>query len=305
MEGRFVKNIPLILGAGMIGVLIILMLFGPYLPFVDEQLEPVKHRWSEDKRLQLPPYPPSVHNLLGSDKNGVDLFSKIVMGTKETLLIVLGITTLRYMIAVPLGLLARRQKGLGHVIVQGWNQIFSFIPTILAAVLLLSIPPIQNAEHRLLIAIVVLAVIEVGRVAQVTAERAHQVGKEEYIEAGTALGLSSRRMARSYYLPALAPEVIVGFCIDLGKVMLLIGQLGILQIFLQHVWVEVHFFTPKYLNTSLNWSALLAEHRREVLSSKFGFIFYPAAFIAFSILAFNLLGEGLRRRMKQKYHTTG
>lgn len=299
------KNVPLFVGIGMISILVVLMLFGPYLPFVDHELVEVKHRWSENKRLELPPYPPSKHNWLGSDKNGVDLLSKIVLGAKETLLIVLSISLLRYVVGVPLGLLARHKKGVSHLIVNSLNQVFSFIPTILAAILLLSFPPIQNSQHRLFFAVGILAFIEVGRVAQVMAERANQIGKEEYIEAGNALGLSSRRMARSYYLPALAPEVIVNFCIDLGKAMLLIGQLGVLQIFLQHVWVEVNFFTPKYLNTSLNWSALLAEHRKEVLSSRFGFVFYPAAFIAFSILAFNLLGEGLRRRLKQENHIAG
>lgn len=294
------KNITLLIGAAMLAILVFFMFFGPELPFVDKELQEVKHRFNENNRLQLPPYPPSALNPLGSDKSGVDLLSKLILGTKSTILIVLTITTVRYLIAIPLGLMARRKKGIAHFIVNSLNQVFSFLPSIFSAVLLVSVPFIQNSGNRLWWVIFFVAVIEAGRVAHIVQERTHKLSRELYVEAGNSLGLSPWRMSKSYYMPAILPELIVNFCLDMGKVMLIIGQMGVLSIFLTHQWIEVNYFTPKFLNTSLDWASLLAEHRAEIYVNKFGFIFYPAAAIAFSILTFNILGEGLRRHFNRR-----
>ncbi|WP_019419549.1 ABC transporter permease [Paenibacillus sp. OSY-SE] len=293
-------NITLWIGGFMLAFLVFVMFFGPDLPFVDKGLQEVKHRWSEQKKLLLPPYAPSSINPLGSDRNGVDNLSKLIVGTKETILIVFFVAFLRYLIAIPLGLLARKKKGVAHFIVNSLNQLFSFMPSVFSAILLLSIPFIQYANNRLIWVIFFLAIIETGRVAHLVQEQTNKITREPFFEAGVGLGLSSWRLSKSYYFPALLPEIVVNFCLDLGKVMLLIGQLGVLSIFLTHDWVEVDYYTMKFLSTSLNWVSLLAEHRAEIYVSKFSFIFYPALAVAFSILTFNILGEGLRRHFNRR-----
>lgn len=63
------------------------------------------------QKLTLPPYKPSSKNWLGSDKRGVDNLSKLVVTAKDTILLVLAITAVRYAIGVPLGLIARKKRG--------------------------------------------------------------------------------------------------------------------------------------------------------------------------------------------------
>ncbi|WP_430112615.1 ABC transporter permease [Paenibacillus sp. B1-33] len=294
------KNYTLWIGGAMLAVILFVMFLGPELPFIDKSLSPEKHRWSEQGKLMLPPFQPSDLNWLGSDKNGVDNLSKLVVGTKETIYIVFCIALLRYMIAVPLGLFAYKQKGIAHWILTSFNQIFTFLPVIFSAILLLSMPFIQYSSNRIMWVIPILALLEVGRVAYIVQQQANHISHELFVEAGESLGLSRWRMVRNYYMPSLVPEIIINFCIDVGKVMLLIGQLGVLSIFLTHNWVEVNYFTMKFLNTSMNWVSLLAETRRDIYASKFTFVFYPALAILLTVLTFNLLGEGLRRHFNRR-----
>ena len=294
------KNKTLCLGLIMFTLLLFVAFIGPYLPFIDQELTPVKHRWTADEHLMLPPYPPSELNWLGSDSKGVDNLSKLVLGTKETVFVIFAIAIIRYLIAVPLGLLSYKKKGIFHIITSSLNQIFSYLPTIFSAVLLINLPFLLLTPYRIYGVILILAFLEVGRVSYIVQEQTNAVSRQPFMEAGTVLGLSKLRLIKSYYLPAIGPELIVNFCMDLGKAALLIGQLGILGIFLSHEWVEVNAMTMKFMNTSLNWVSLLSEHRADIYVSKFGFIFYPAFAIMYVILTFNVMGEGIRRHFQNK-----
>ena len=83
------------------------------MPFIDKDLNKEPSRWvmkDGKQKLTLPPYKPSPKNWLGSDKRGVDNLSKLVVTAKDTILLVLTITSVRYAIGVPLGLIARKKK---------------------------------------------------------------------------------------------------------------------------------------------------------------------------------------------------
>lgn len=291
------KNIPLWIGTSLLAILVFIMFAGPYLPFIDPNLEKETSRWVGEK-LVLPAYSPSPDNLLGSDKKGVDNLSKLVVSAKETIYIIITVGVIRYLIGVPLGLLSRKKKGISHFIVTLMNQVFSYLPPIFSAILLMAFPVLLFATHRLYWVLVILAVVEAGRVAVTVQAKACQISKELYVEAGTALGLSSKRMLRKYYVPGMLPEFLVSFCTDLGKVTLLLGQLAVLSIFLDQKWVETDYYTWQFVNTQFNWSTLIADHRVEIRRAKFAFVFYPAFALMFTMLTFNLLGEGFRRKFR-------
>lgn len=293
------KNSTLWFGIILLAFLLFVTFVGPYLPFIDKELSPEQYRVDENRKITLPPFERSWTNLLGTDKAGVDNLSKIVVGAKETIIIIFAITLLRYLIAVPLGLLAYKQKGPAHVLLSCWNRLFSSLPTIFSAVLLLSLPFLLLNDLRLVWVIIFLAVIEVGRVAYLVQQQANKLANEPFVEAGIALGNTTVGLYKRYYLPNLLPEIIVNFCIDLGKVMLLLGQLGVLSIFLTQEWVQLMGGQMVFADTGNNWTNLLAQHRRDIVLNKFTFIFYPAIAIMFVIFTFNVLGEGLRRHFNR------
>lgn len=294
------KNSTLWFGIVLLTILLFITFVGPYLPFIDKDLSPEMYRMDEEKNIILPPFERSWTNLLGTDKAGVDSLSKIVVGAKETIVIMLAITVLRYLIAVPLGLMAYKQKGPAHLLLTGWNRLFSSLPTIFSAVLLVSLPFLLLNDNRIYWVIFFLAVIEVGRVAYLVQQQASKLANEPFVEAGIALGNTTMGLYRRYYLPNLLPEIMVNFCIDLGKVMLLIGQLGVLSIFLTQEWVQLMGGQMAFADTGNNWANLLAQHRGDIIRNKFSFIFYPAIAIMFVIFTFNVLGEGLRKHFNRK-----
>lgn len=297
------KNRTLWIGLIMLLLLLIFMYVGPYMPFVDRELNEERYRFTgiPGRMLQLPPYPPSDVNPLGSDDIGVDNLSKLIMGAKESVYVVVLVSFIRYLIGVPLGFMSYKKKGVIHNIVTWLNQLFSSVPTIIAAVFLLSFPAILQLPNRFITSVIIIAFIEVGRVAYVVQQQTYRISQEPYLEAGRVLGLSRLHIARKYYLPSLLPELIANFCVDIGKVMLLIGQLGVLNIFIDHVY-EFDWETGKYgyVNESTNWFALLSQHRHDIYFERFAFIFFPSMAIMYVILTFNVLGEGLRKHFNRK-----
>lgn len=149
-------------------------------------------------------------------------------------------------------------------------------------------------------AILILASVEAGRVAITIQQQAHKMASEPYMEAGTALGLRTRTLTKNYYIPVMFPEVIVNFCLDMGKVMLLLGQLAIVNIFLGHEWKEVNYYVMEFVETGYNWATILSKNRADIWLGKFQFVVYPAFAMMLLIITFNLLGEGLRRRYQVK-----
>lgn len=274
-------------------LIIVAMTIGPYLPFVDSNLQEELIRM-ETGTIEAPPYPPSEKNLLGSDHRGKDLLSLIVLGTKDTMLIIFAVTVIRYIFAVPLGFAASRKVGGTSWIVNIWNKVFTSIPTLFSAIILLNLPFLIFSENRLLWSILLIALIEVGRVAEIVQEQSYSLSKELYVEAGKTMGFTPLQSYSRDYLPNLLPELIVMFFIDLGRVALLIGQLGMLSIFISQAWIQTDFTVGVIKNTSLNWATLLGEARGDLLTAPWIPLFAAAA-ITLTIIAFNLTGEGLRR----------
>lgn len=297
------KNFPLWIGGALLAFFVFVMLAGPYMPFIDKDLNKEPSRWvmkDGKQKLTLPPYKPSAQNWLGTDKRGVDNLSKLVVTAKDTILLVLGITAVRYAIGIPLGLLARKKKGFIHQLITFWNQMCSYLPPVFASALLLALPFFLFSQQRMGWAILILASVEAGRVAITIQQQTHKMASEPYMEAGTALGLRTRTLTKNYYVPILFPEVIVNFCLDMGKVMLLLGQLAIVNIFLGHEWKEVNYYVMEFVETGYNWATILSKHRSDIWLGKFGFVVYPAFAMMLLIITFNLLGEGLRRRFQFK-----
>lgn len=293
------KNYYLVTGIVMTTILVVFMLFGPLLPFVDSSLEGERVKILGQGNIVTAPYAPSKEYLLGSDREGRDILSLIVMGTKDTLLLIFAITLLRYIVAVPLALAGSKNKGPVSWLLNSWNQLFSSLPVIFSAIILVNLPFLLFSENRFIWCVVILAFIEVGRVGYILQQQAHKLSKSPFVEAGITIGVSPFGIYSRYYVPNLLPDIIVNFFIDLGRVTLLIGQLGIFSIFITQEFVQLNYGSGEIVNTNLNWTTLLGDPRTDVLKAAWIPLF-PALAITFTILTFNILGEGLRQHFNRK-----
>jgi peptide/nickel transport system permease protein len=274
-----IRNRSLWIGSTMLILFIAVMIVGPYMPFIDLEKERIRMNNSE---ILTPPYPPSKNNVLGSDAEGIDFLSLIVMGAKDTLFLVCVITVVRYSLAIPLALFASNKAGPAYWIVNGWNQLFSGLPALFSAIILMNIPYLTFSENRVMWSILIIALIEVGRVSYIFHQQAHSLSKELFVEASVTVGFSRVGIFFSDYLPILIPKIIVNFFLDMGRVMLLIGQLGLFSIFINQEWFQLTFGSGELRNASYNWATLLGNARGDILQA-FWIPFFPALAVLLAI----------------------
>ncbi|MCD8511892.1 MAG: ABC transporter permease [Bacillus sp. (in: Bacteria)] len=291
-----IKQKSFVIGSIMLCLLLVVTFIGPFLPFVDQELTDDTVRFHDDGSFSTAPFPPSWSSPFepfGTDGEGRDLLSLIILGAQDTLLIVFFITVIRYAVAVPLALSAIKQSGPAFWVMNSWNKVFSALPPIFSAVLLMNMPFLLFSPNRMTWVIIILAFIEVGRVGYILQQEGNLVSKSLYVQAGLTIGNSPVGLYMRYYFPALLPSIITNFFLDLGKVMFLIAQLGVFSIFVSQTWVQLDFAYGELQNASLNWATLLGE-TRSYLRRETWIVFYPALAITYTIMSFYLIGEGLR-----------
>lgn len=270
-------------------------------PFIVNEgtFEPNRIRFEEGGRYSVAPFPPmTLGHILGSDTDGVDLLTLIVVGTKDTIFMIFLITAIRYLIAIPIGLYAYKKTGITHMIVSGWNTFFASIPTLLAAIILINMPFLFFSESRMMWVIIILALIEAGRASYIIREQAYAASVKEFSDAAKVNGTHGRRLIIEHFIPYMLPSIIMNFFIDLGRVTLLIAQLAVFSIFINQV-IVLNEGVPEIQQVGHMWTSLLGSGRSQILKA-FYIFFVPAFFIFYLIITFNLIGEGIKNHFLRR-----
>jgi peptide/nickel transport system permease protein len=301
-----------LIGSVMLLPLLFMSFFGDYLPFVDKDLEEILYLWDDNHNPVTPAFAPSEDFLLGTDRTGKDMLSLIVIGAKETLLLVFMITVIRYVLAIPLAYLAHKRihffhfhwnipflsfKAKGSFGVQhlvNWlNGTFTFIPTIIIILLIATLPPLLTIDERPIVLMFIIATVEIGRVANMIKIEFDQIASKEFIEGGIAVGVSPLRLLYKYYLPFLYEKLLISMVADFGKVMFLLGQLGFIGVFLSQELIQEDPGRFILVNDSITWPTFFMNAFRDIRSAIW-IPFYPALAITYSIFTFNVLAQGLQ-----------
>ncbi|MCM3618276.1 ABC transporter permease subunit [Sutcliffiella horikoshii] len=292
------KNKALWTGGFFLLLLFLLATFGSYFSYVKEGMEGKRLIFLESGGIERAPFPPSADFPLGSDYEGRNMVSLLVMGAKDTLILIFLITSIRYIAGIVLGAIASFGGRMISSVLNVWDQIFSSMPVIFFAILAFNLPLLIYAENRFWIVIFSIALVEVGRVGVTIRDQLIHVKSKPYIEAARTTGLTNFGLATNHFLPILLPTMLVNFCFDIGRVALIIGQLGIFSIFITMEFVEVQAGLYQISNTSFNWPTILGDARKDIYTA----VWIPAAAafaIMYVILTFNILGEGLRRHFSR------
>ncbi|MFZ7946998.1 ABC transporter permease subunit [Neobacillus sp. 19] len=292
------KNLQLVIGTIFLTVFLVLAAFGPYLPFVDQGLKEETMQM-HDSKIIIPPYPPSKDHLFGSDHKGRDLLSLLVMGTRETLLIVIVVVVIRFSLAVPLGMAAMVSRPL-NAFLGGWNYILSFIPPIFLVALLLGIPFIFFSTHRPFWYVVILSSIEVGRLATMVKNDAKYVSNQLFVKAAISTGCTRVKLFTRHIFPHLKSQLITSFVNDLARVLFLLSQLAVVQLFLNQKFTSELDGSYSAENISLAYPMYLQTISRDIWSS-YWVPLYSVLFISLMIITFLLLADGLKKHFKVKY----
>lgn len=279
-------NVPLLLGALIVGTLLFLIVFGP-------QLAPFSPNTTQqtaiiDGQITVPPFAPSARHPWGTDAIGRDIQSLIIAGVQQTLILAFVVVVVRMFIGIILGVLAGwfNDSWLDQIIRAVVSAVAVF-PTLLLAAFLVFAIGIENGMRTFVIA---LFLVGWGEIVEFVRGEVISLRNKPFVESAIAIGQSTPRLIRVHFLPNLAPGLISVAAVEVAAVLLLLGELGFIGIFIQggaSSEFGLYSQVPE-------WGSLLAGVRTWVRSYPWTGI-YPTLAFFIAILGFNLLGEGLRR----------
>ncbi|WP_010677253.1 ABC transporter permease subunit [Bacillus timonensis] len=300
------KNWSLWTGLVLFGLMLFISFVGPHLPFIEHTPPEHRMRFYEGGEIGRAPFPPSKKDPLGTDREARDILSMLILGAKDTLKIIVLITLIRYLIAIPMAFLASTKKGIAYLVSNGWYSLFGSIPTIIAAILLLEIVPVEDIDNGVYWKVLLLALIEVGRVSYIFAHEMYEVSQKEFVQASVTVGSTPFQLSVMHYLPMVSQSLVVQFFNDLARVTLLLGQLALFQYFIEHAidyipgggvfQDESGYFSETGL---FDWPGLLSAARFEVMKAVWIPLF-PAIALTLLLLTFQLLSEGFRKLFERR-----
>jgi ABC-type dipeptide/oligopeptide/nickel transport system permease subunit len=273
---------------GMILLLVLLLCavfaeqIAPYDPLI--QLKDVKRRDKACIHLFGCPEDKPQH-LMGIDGNSRDLFSRIIFGARLSLRI--GVTTVS--LAIVIGALLGAMAGF----IGGWlDDLIMRSMDVLQAFpgLLLAIAIVAVLGPGLINALLAIAIVEIPIFARVVRASVLSVKELDYISASRALGASELRILFTRIMPNSLTPLIVQGTLGIASAILSAAALSFLGL-------GAEFPTPE-------WGLMLGEERNSVFNAPF-LVFYPGLAIMLTVLAFNLLGDGLRDALDPRLSNTG
>ena len=236
---------------------------------------------------QLAPYSPYTGDLtttrllapsrtywLGTDDQGRDILSRLVHGSRITLLVVMLVAVLAAPIGLLVGTVAGYAGGLVDAVLMRITDIFLAFPRLILALAFVAAlgPGIENA-------VVAIALTSWPPYARISRAETLTVRRADYIAAVRLMGASPMRIVLRHIMPMCVASVIVRVTLDMAGIILTAAGLGFLGLGAQPP-------TPE-------WGAMIANGRLYVLD-QWWVAAAPGAAILIVSLAFNLIGDGLR-----------
>jgi len=217
---------------------------------------------------------------LGTDAIGRDMLSRLIYGARLSLLIGFAVVALSVTVGTILGLIAGFFRGIVEIVIMRMMDILLTLPTLLLAIIIVAIlgPGIVNA----LIAVAIVLLPHYVRIVRATviAETA-----KDYVTAARLTGAGNLRLIVKEILPNCAAPLIVQATLGISTAILDAAALGFIGLGAQPP-------TPE-------WGTMLADAREFVLRA-WWVVTFPGIMILITVLAFNLLGDGLRDALDPK-----
>lgn len=223
---------------------------------------------------------PNLQHLFGTDELGRDIFLRTLIGTRVSLGTAVICVTISVIAGVILGATAGYFGGVVDDIIMRVTDMFLSFPSLLLAMAVAAIlgPSLQNA----IIAIVISWWPSYTRIVR---GQAVSVKERQFVKAAKAIGTPNFKIIVSHIIPNCLAPVIVQVSMDLGNVIMTLASLSFLGLGAQSP-------TPE-------WGLMVSTSRNYFLNAWWYSIF-PGLAIFITVLAFNLVGDGLREILDPK-----
>jgi peptide/nickel transport system permease protein len=257
------KHPTLIIGVVLLLAVAALSILAPWVATHDPQdMDPIT-------RLQ----PPSAEHYFGTDSLGRDVFSRAVWGGRVSLIVGLSVAALATLIGTVLGMLAGFVRGADAIIMRVMDGLMA-IPGILLAIALMAL-----TRGSVATVVAAITVPEIPRVVRLVRSLTLTLREQLFVEAAQAIGTRLPQMLWRHILPNVVAPLIVQATFVAASAVLIEAALSFLGAGI-----------PSQIPT---WGNMMAEGRN-VVAVAFHIILYPGMLLAVTVLAINLMGDGLR-----------
>jgi ABC-type dipeptide/oligopeptide/nickel transport system permease subunit len=231
------------------------------------------------------PKGPSGDNIFGADPLGRDVFSRVVYGARVSLEVALVATAIAMLIGLVVGLLAGFYRGWVDTVLSRLIDVLLAFPILLLAIGLASACSLGKGCFGGLITpgkglvIFVIAFINWTYIGRIIRGQVLSLREKEFVESARALGASNSRIMFREILPNLVAPLIVYATLVIPQNILLEAALSFLGVGVQ---------PPE-----ASWGEMIAE-ATSIFDTAWWFMVFPGAALLLTVLAFNLLGDGLQ-----------
>ncbi len=261
---RLLRNKSFMIGGSVVLLFLLLALFPGLFTAYDPLTQDLPNRL----------LPPSGAHWFGTDDLGRDTLTRVVYGARISLLVGLVSVGIAMLIGTAIGVVAGYFGGtLGEVLMRAIDIILAF-PSILLAILIVAIlgPGLTNA-------MIAIGIVNVPIYARLLRSTTLQVRGQEFIEAAHAVGVSNPTIIIRHILPNCTSPLIVQATLGIGAAILETAGLGFLGLGVQPP-------TPE-------WGTMLSQAKDFIRTAPW-ILAFPGMAITLVVVAFNLMGDGLR-----------
>src|SRR5687768_6701288 len=262
-KDAFRRHPTAIVGAVVLLIMVLIAVFAPWLGTVDpEALSPVR-------RLRQP----SAEDWFGTDMMGRDVYSRVLYGSRVSLAVGIAVALLSIAIGLAIGLVTGYVRWLDAIVMRVMDGLMSIPPVLLAiALMALTRASLQNV-------IIAITLAEVPRVVRLVRSLVLTLREEPYVEAATAAGTSLPRILVRHILPnTTAPLLVQGTYVCASAM--------ITEAILSFIGAG----TPPNIPS---WGNIMAEARSLFQIAGY-MIFFPGVCLSLTVLAVNMVGDGMR-----------
>ena len=274
---RLLRNPGVVAGAAILALMFSIALAAPWLGTVDPAaINPAV-------RNKLPGYEETLRNAdgrestlvhhMGTDTLGRDVYSRVVYGARASLLVGASVALISVAIGLVIGLVAGYIRWLDGIVMRVMDGLMA-IPAILLAIAVVSL-----SSTGLLAVIVAIVIPEIPRVVRLVRSVVLSVREEPYVEAAISVGTPTLPLIIRHILPNTVPPLIV-------QATYIAASAILIEAILSFLGVGIPPQTPTWGNIMAEGRALFRIFPHNIL--------YPGILLALTVLAVNMLGDGLR-----------